>query len=74
MDGPDEKPSFMRLEEPAAEKLQSPTLMSRSRGSSMRSDVTSSPERTRGRTLDSKASEQEGSLQKRLKAALKSGG
>ena len=75
VDSPDEKPSFARFEDPAADKLLSPTATkSRSRGSSMKSDATGSPERTRGRTIDSKASDQEGSLQKRLKAAMKGGG
>lgn len=76
VDNADEGLSFVRVEEPVAatDKLQSPTTKSRSRGNSTKSDATGSPERTRGRTMDSKASEQDGSLQKRLKAALKSGG
>jgi hypothetical protein len=74
---PDEKTSFTQLEDPAVSgTLRREGTSSRSRGGSMKSDATGSPERVRGRTVDSKMSDstgQDSSLQKRLKAALKSG-
>jgi hypothetical protein len=74
---PDEKTSFTQLEDPTvSETLRREGTSSRSRGGSMRSDATGSPERIRGRTMDSKMSDstsQDSSLQKRLKAALKGG-
>jgi hypothetical protein len=74
---PNEKTSFTQLEDPAAsEKQRREGTSTRSRGSSTKSDAASSPERIRGRTMDSKMSDstsQDSTLQQRLKATLKSG-